>query len=249
MAHETCRRNRRPVWMVAAILFSALPLSSASAQGDSALDTALHFFTRSGASGIVERFESALPAPVTPAELERVLATLPAKGEVSRLDAVQRQKLTAVRRVLELHGREAVYVIKIIELPRAFVGLHARAIVLISEPALDLLDAEELQALVAHEVGHEYFWSDYFRARHDDDRRLLRTLELLCDGFAIVTLRRAGTDPGALTSALERVIRYNRARFGAALNEDHYPAIGERRSFAKHLIEWLGPEAISRVLP
>jgi hypothetical protein len=239
--------------MVAAILFSALPAFStstaASAQGDSALDAALHFFTRSAAAGIVERFESLRPAPVTPAELERVLATLPAKGEVSGLDAVQRKKLTAVRRVLELHGREAVYVIKVIELPRAFVGLHARAIVLISEPALDLLAAEELQALVAHEVGHEYFWSDYFRARRDDDRPLLRTLELLCDGFAIVTLRRAGTDPGALTSALDRVVRYNRARFGAALNEDHYPAIAERRTFARRLDEWLGPsEAPSQIV-
>jgi hypothetical protein len=227
--------------MVAAILLSALPASVSSAQRDSALDTALHFFTRSDAAGIVERFESVRPAPVTPAELERVLATLPAEGEISGLSTIQLTKLTAVRRVLELHGREAVYVIKVIELPRAVVGLHARAIVLISEPALNLLDAEELQALVAHEVGHEYFWSDYFRARRDDDRPLLRTLELLCDGFAIVTLRRAGTDPGALTSALERVIRYNRARFGAALNEDHYPAIGERRTFAKRLVEWLGP--------
>ena len=120
------------------------------------------------------------------------------------------------------------------------MALHARAVVLVSKPALDLLDPEELQALVAHEVGHEYFWSEYFRARRDNDRSLLQTLELICDGLAIVTLRRAGTDPKRLTSALEKVLRYNRDRFGAALNEGDYPAIGERRRFARRLIEWLG---------
>lgn len=147
-----------------------------------------------------------------------------------------------MRRVLELHGREAVYVVKVIELPQAFVGLHARAVVLVSRPALDLLGPEELQALAAHEIGHEYFWAEYFRARRDDDRPGLRRLELLCDGFAIVTLRRAGTDPAHLSSALERMVRYNRDRFGA-LNEDHYPAIGERRTFGRRLVAWLAAAA------
>jgi hypothetical protein len=238
MANKTHRQNRRPVWM-AAILLSASP--AALAQGDSVLETALHFFTRYDATGILERFDSVRPAPVSPAERERVLATLPAEGDIRDLDSVQRKKLAAVRRVLELHGREAVYVVKVVEVPQAAVALHARAVVLVSEPALDLLDPEELQALVAHEVGHEYFWSEYFRARRDDDRSLLRTLELLCDGLAIVTLRRAGMDPRRLTSALEKVVRYNRDRFGAALNEDHYPAMGERRKFARRLVEWLGP--------
>jgi hypothetical protein len=241
MANKTHRRNRRAVWM-AAILLSASP--AASAQGDSVLETALHFFTRYDAAGILERFDSVRPAPVSPAERERVLATLPAEGDVRDLDTVQRRKLAAVRRVLELHGREAVYVVKVVEVPQAAVALHARAVVLVSEAALDLLDPEELQALVAHEVGHEYFWSEYFRARRDGDRSLLRTLELLCDGFAIVTLRRTGMDPRRLTSALEKVVRYNRDRFGAALNEDHYPAMGERRKFARRLIEWLGPSGV-----
>jgi hypothetical protein len=224
---------------MAAILLSGSAV--ASAESDSVVETALHFFTRYDAAGMLERFDSVRPAPVSPVERERVLATLPAQGDVRDLDAVQRTKLTAVRRVLELHRREAVYVVKVVEIPQAAVALHARAVVLVSEPALNLLDPGELQALVAHEVGHEYFWTEYFRARRDDDRSLLRTLELLCDGFAIVTLRRAGTDPGQLTTALDKVIRYNRDRFGAALNEDHYPAIDERRNFERRLVEWLGP--------
>jgi hypothetical protein len=127
-------------------------------------------------------------------------------------------------------------VFKVIDVPQAAVALHARAVVLVSEPALDLLEAEELQALVAH----EYFWSNYFRARRDDDQTLLRTLELICDGLAIVTLRRAGIDPNRLIAALGKVVRYNRDRFGAASNEADYPPIAERRRFAGRLVEWLG---------
>jgi hypothetical protein len=224
-------------WLVAAPL-AACP--AVATESGSVLETALYFFTRHDAAGIVERFDSARPAPVSPAERLGVLATLPPEGEVQDLDTSQRKKLAAAWRVLLLHEREAVYVVKVIDVPQAAVALHARAVVLVSKPALDLLDPEELQALVAHEVGHEYFWSQYFRARRDDDRSLLQTLELLCDGLAIVTLRRDGMDPGRLTSALERVSRYNRDRFGAALNEDDYPAIGERRRFARRLLEWLG---------
>jgi hypothetical protein len=208
------------------------------------LEWALHFFTRQGAGGIVQRFDSVRPAPVTPAEREAVLATLPPEGDVRNLDLSQREKLAAAVRILELHGRETVYVIKVIEVPQAAVALHARAVLLVSEPALDLLQPEELQALVAHEVGHEYFWSEYFRGRRDNDRSLLRTLELLCDGLAIVTLRRAGMDSTRLTSALEKVSRYNRDRFGPARNEGDYPDIGERRRFARRLVEWLGRSGV-----
>jgi Zn-dependent protease with chaperone function len=240
MANETHRRNRRKVWL-AATLLSASPVVAADG---SALETALHYFTRHDPAGIVERLDSVRPAPVSPAEREGVLATLPPEGDVRDLDTAQRKKLAAARRVLELHGREAVYEVRVIEVPQAAVALHARAIVLVSEPALDLLDPEELQALVAHEVGHEHFWSEHSRARRDNDRSHLRTLELLCDGLAIVTLRRAGMDPERLTSALEKIVRYNRDRFGAALNEGDYPAIGERRRFARRLVEWLGRSGV-----
>jgi hypothetical protein len=237
MARNTQAHARRAAW-VAAHLLSAAP--AVAAPYGSALEAALHFFTRNDAAGIVERFDSIRPAPVSASERDVVLATLPPEGEVRHLDRAQRSKLDGVRRVLELHGRDTVYVIKVIDVPQAAVALHARAIVLVSEPALDLLEAEELQALVAHEVGHEYLWSDYFRARRDDDRTRLQTLEFVCDGLAIVTLRRAGIDPDRLIAALGKVVRYNRDRFGFAGNEAHYPSIAERSRFARRLVAWLG---------
>jgi hypothetical protein len=237
MARKTQRGNRRVVWL-AITLFSAYP--AVGAPDEAALETALDFFTRQDPAGIVERLESIRPAVVSSAEREGVLAALPTEGHVLDLDTAQLRKLAAVRRVLEMHGRQAVYEARVIEVPQATVALYARAVVLISRPALDLLDAEELQALFAHEIGHEYFWEEYLRARRDQDRSLLQTLELLGDGLAIITLRRAGLDPRRLTSALAKLRRYNRDRFGAALNEEDYPTIGVRRTFAKRLLEWLG---------
>jgi hypothetical protein len=229
------------VWL-AVTLLSTSP--AVAAPDRSVLDSALHFFTRPDAAGIGARLDSARPDALSPAEREGVLATLPPDGDVRDLDPSQRKKLATARRVLELHGRETVYVVKVIEVPQAAVALHGRAVVLVSRPALDLLDAGELQALFAHEVGHEYFWNDYFRARRDHDRLQLQTVELLCDGLAIVTLQRAGMDPGRLTSAVEKIVGYNRDRLGAALDEGDHPAVGERRRFARRLVQWLGRSGV-----
>jgi len=237
MVRKTPGCSRRAMW-IAAILVSVAP--AASAQDDLVLERALHYFTRHDAGEIFEVFDSIRPAAVSDAERGRILARLPADGNKHDLNTAQLKKLAAVRRVLELHRREAVYVIKVIEVPQAAVALHARAVVLVSERALDLLDADEVQALVAHEIGHEFFWDEYFRARRDSSQSSLRTLELLCDGFAVITLAHAGVNPERLTSALEKIVRHNRDRFGIARNEDSHPAVAERRRFVGRLVEWLG---------
>lgn len=236
MVGKTLGRSRRAVWL-AAILTAVAP--AGSAQEDSVLEPALRYFTRHNAGEILKLFDSARPTPVSDAERGDILATLPTEGAVHDLDPSQQKKVTDVRRVLEAHRREAVYTIRVIEVAQAAVALHARAVVLVSEPALDLLDAEELQALVAHEVGHEYFWGDYFLARRDNSQSSLRRLELLCDGFAVITLKRVGVNPRRLISALAKIRRYNRDRFGVAVNETNYPALGERRRFIERLVEWL----------
>jgi len=225
------------MWITAILVSVA---RAASAQDDLVLERALHYFTRHEAGEIFEVFDAIRPAAVSDAERGRILAMLPADGNKHDLNTVQLKKLAAVRRVLELHRREAVYVLKVIEVPQAAVALHARAVVLVSERALDLLDADEVQALVAHEIGHEFFWDEYFRARRDSSQSSLRTLELLCDGFAVITLAHAGVNPERLTSALEKVVRHNRDGFGIARNEDSHPAVAERRRFVGRLVEWLG---------
>jgi hypothetical protein len=99
--------------------------------------------------------------------------------------------LAALASVLPSSRRDSVYQIKVIDLPQAGLVLYARAVVLISNKTLTLVNADELQVLVAHEIGHEYVWGDYERARAAGDGDRLKQLELVCDGIAIVTARQA----------------------------------------------------------
>ena len=120
-------------------------------------------------------------------------------------------------------------------MPQAGVAFYARAVILISEATLPLVDAEELQALVAHEVGHEYVWTERERAFKAGDRGRLKDLELMCDGIAIVMLHGLGMDVSRLMSGVEKISRYNRDRLGMATNEGNYPTLAERRVFAQSM--------------
>src|SRR5881296_3301694 len=142
MANTNHRRSRREPRLAAA-LFAALP--AIAAQSGTPLETALQYFTQTSAAAAGERLDRTRPAPVTAAARRAALDRLPPEGDVRVLDAGQRRKLAAARRILELHGREAVYEFKVIDVPQAAVALHARAAVLVSEAALDLLKDEELE--------------------------------------------------------------------------------------------------------
>jgi hypothetical protein len=175
------------------------------------------------------------PEPVNAAEKAAALRVLPVRGAVSDLAADERQKLAAIDAVLRTQEREGVYAVRIITVPEAWTGLHQRAVLLISRPALDLLTAEELQALAAHEVGHEYIAGPYAEAKASKDAKRLRELELICDGIAVMTLTRMGIPPERLDSAIEKVFRYNRERLGEALDADNYPSVEERKRLIKKM--------------
>ena len=102
-----------------------------------------------------------------------------------------------------------------------------------------MLSSPEVEALAAHEIGHEYVWAEYERAIRLGDRDRTKELELMCDAIAIATLHRLGLDPSRLMSGLEKISRFNRDRFGTALNEGNYPTLAERRAFARKVRDWL----------
>jgi hypothetical protein len=128
--------------------------------------------------------------------------------------------------------------VKVFDSPHAFVGLHARSVILISQPALRFLTPEELQAAVAHETGHEYVWIEFEKARARQDFARLQELELFCDAVAIVTLRRAGLNPSSLVSGLEELLRYENERFEPGKNEARYVSQDERKKFAGKVMKW-----------
>lgn len=179
------------------------------------------------------------PAPVPAATRLAALQRLPAHGEATNLDDRSTRKLGSLSRGLRAAQRDAIYALKVIDVPQAVVANYFAAAILVSRPALDLLEEDELEAVVAHEVAHEYVWAEYERASAQANERRLRELELVCDAIAVVTQRAAGIDPSALARAIERISRYNRSRLGQADNERRYPTVDERRRLIQLLTKRL----------
>jgi hypothetical protein len=168
------------------------------------------------------------PAPASAAEKSLVLASLPAEGEVTSFTRRQREKLDRVRAALRVHARDAIYAVKVVDVGPMTTALVGRVVLLISRPALDFLDADELEALVAHEVGHEYVWDEFETAARVKNANRQRQLELVCDRIAAQTLLALGISPTRLTRGLERALGFNRARFDTSVNERRYPTLRER---------------------
>lgn len=187
----------------------------------------------------VEWLQTERPAPVTPRDKARILTALPSEGEVTHLDDAGRQKLAAMNLLLHATDRDSVYDIKVIDVAFARIGVFERTIILVSKSALTLLDAEDLQALVAHEIGHEYLTVERERAFRVRDHRRFKDLELLCDAIAIVTLYRLGLNPSRLMAGVEKITRYNQKLVATAIDDSNYPTVSERRSFAHEITAWI----------
>jgi len=235
------RTNWRLSRLATAILTTVL--YNPSAHSENLVDTALRFFIGNDSNTTGFDLDASRPQPVSLDFKVGVLNSLPTEGRVTKLRGQQVQKLDSLAIVLQVHQRRSVYDFAVFESapkPFAFIGLHRRAVLLISDVALDLLDAAELQASVAHEIGHEYVWTEYLDAvRRNDDRRL-KELELICDGVAILTLRRLGVDPASLFTGIEKIAKFNAVSTGPAWNAYRYPSAEERRRFAEAIIATAG---------
>lgn len=212
---------------------------------------ALAFFEQREDDGAGPLFHRLRPAPSSPILRAAILAALPAQGEL-RPTQVERAKMAGLEQVFRLHQRDGLVVVKLIDVGHAFVGLHARTVLLVSRDALSLLGAEEVQALAAHELGHELFWDDYERARRDASADRMRELELRCDGVAVATLGRLGLGPEPLVDAVTRMTRYNEA-LGATATAGRYVPLEQRRRFirdvARLLARTIRPRPMSPIPP
>jgi Zn-dependent protease with chaperone function len=179
------------------------------------------------------KLDACRPGPVSNQEKKSLLASLPEGGEVKNLTEDQKRKLFALSAVLALHARNDVYVVKVIDVPQAWTGLYGRGVLLISAALLRVISPGELQALVAHEIGHEYSWAAWNAAQAAGQKDRMHEIELTCDAIAVITLQKLGEDPKLLISALERVARYNREHLGDAIDQTSHPPLQERRAFVK----------------
>src|SRR5262249_3698269 len=141
------------------------------------------------------------PAPLDEASRATVLASLPHDGEV-RPSKKEGAKLSAAQRVLDYSARPGSVMVTVIAVDSAFVGLYYRTVVLVSAKALVLLTANGLAALVAHEMGHDADWNEFWTAKQAHDSARMRELELKAAGMGVLTLGHLGIDPKHLVSAV-----------------------------------------------
>jgi hypothetical protein len=220
---------------VSAAFLALTFLSSARLSGAASPEAAraLQYFAPSPRSWDTY-LESIRPAAVSADRKARALAMV-RKEDVIEPSVERQAKLEALRPVLEYLQRDAVVEVKILRLRLAWAGFLGGAAILVSEEAIDLLTAEELQAVVAHELAHEYFSDEYEAARHDMRYDTLKEVELRCDAVSIITLRRLGLDAGSLLSAVSKLTKFNdRRRFPN--NPNLVPSVEQRADFSQAII-------------
>jgi hypothetical protein len=160
------------------------------------------------------------------------------KEDVIEPSADRQAKLNALRPVLEYLERDAVVEVKILRLKLAWAGFLGGAAVLVSEEAVDLLTAEELRAVVAHELAHEYFSDEYEAARNDKRYDTVKEVELRCDAISIVTMNELRLDSGALLSGVTKLTKFNERR-GFPNNPNLLPSAEERANFSHAVVDIL----------
>jgi hypothetical protein len=174
------------------------------------------------------------PPAVSVMERARAIATLLEVGELTPR-ASELGKIRALDSVLAYHERRQVFHIVVIDVPQVVVGLLLRSILLLSRPALRILSVPELQAMVAHEIGHDYFWVEFESLSRDLDPKARQLLELKCDGIAVLTMVALGLKVAPLHEGIRKMALFNE-RLGATAGAEGYPSLRERRAFTDALL-------------
>ena len=232
-------------WLiVAASALATLAAGWAKAQQHGRLplesSAALEFFKARDLRSL-ETLRTIRPPQLPLAARAAIIRGLPADGELNPAPA-EKRKLAGIDTVLAFHDRAGAMEVKLIDVVQAAIGLHARCVILVSRRALDLLSQAELQALAAHEIGHDYFWEEYENAATSSDLRVIRELELRSDGIALLTMREMRINPEVLSGAVEKMDRFN-SRFGVPLNAARYMPLSDRIRFQKAFASFAGATA------
>jgi Zn-dependent protease with chaperone function len=225
--------------------FSVPAWAATQTDGERAGQKVLAFFDGHSAETIDAFLMRLRPASLDEASRAKVVASLPKDGEV-RVSRKDREKLSRAQQILDYSAAPGAVTVKVIDVDSAFVGLYYRAVVLVSAKALGLLEGDELAALVAHEMGHDPDWDVYATAMQQHDAARMRELELKADGIGVLTLEHLGISPERLTSAIQKMMRYNDWRdrsagatpqAGGGATGDRYVPLNERLAFIRSMTE------------
>jgi hypothetical protein len=201
-------------------------------------ELALQYFKQigNGKGNLDVYLKSIRPAGISAAERARLVASI-RKEDIVAPSPERQIKLNALRPVLEYHERAAVEV-KVLRFPMAlaWAGFLDGAAVVVSEDALDLLSVEELQAVIAHELGHEYFAAEFALARNNEQWDKVKEVELRCDAISIITMTSLGVNPDRLLSGVTKLIKFNEGR-GVKNNPNLITSLDDRLNFCRAMMK------------
>ena len=211
--------------------------------------------THPSARAALQYFEPALDAGFLPFLIQlrrpappsifraKVMKELPKEGNLAPT-AQQAVKLAILPLVLAFHGRKEDMEFRLVAGGGlAFAGLEQRTVLLITREALELLDRDELLAVAAHELGHDYVSDEYEEAQERGDNLRLQELELRCDGIAVITMDRLGVDVARLVSAATALRRHNQRVFGKT-DDGRYVPLDQRVQFIRAMARLIARSAI-----
>jgi len=148
-----------------------------------------------------------------------------------------------LQQVLQLHGRT-----RALQQPELFLFAHELptaqiwrgSVLLVSTSLAETLYDGELAGIFAHELSHAYFEDEMAAAQRTRDERAMRTVELKCDGLAIISLRLLGYKPTSYLSSLQRLqLLTKRLGRSSGILQSH-PELAVRAQFSERLIKALG---------
>ena len=223
-------------WLLVSAMFQPVhgQENRKAALSSSVAERVIQYFEKTGKEDLGDYLKSIRPAGVSADHRVRLVASI-RKEDIVSPSAQRQAKLDALRPILACHDRAGIEV-KILQLGLAWAGMLEGAAVVVSEEAVDVLTAEELQAVVAHELGHEYFAAEYEAARQSKQYDGVKEVELRCDAVAVITMRRLRLDPRSLLSGVSKLTKFNEAR-GVKNNPNLVSSLDERVRFCQAMIK------------
>lgn len=107
----------------------------------------------------------------------------------------------------------------------------------VSSAAATLLNDEELEAVLSHEIMHLIVYPNFKSAIENNNLKELRAIELFCDGGAISILEARGRNSENLISGLEKMQSLLEKVNNDAEDGLKHPTLKQRRSFHKQLTQ------------
>jgi hypothetical protein len=147
-----------------------------------------------------------------------------ATGQITEAEIESYQKRFS--HIFSLHQRQAMILI-IFPDQHPSAAIHGSKVIAISTRSVELAESQAgLAGMIAHEVAHEYLTSPRLTSLLDQDARLDREIELVCDGIAVASLLRLGMSPEAYAHALSAQIAHQK---NSPENIPHlYPSLSTR---------------------